>query len=353
MKFHHVSNRMVADSRIGALSGRRWLLTFLPLCLLTVSLAGASNSQPVSDNAQKAEEESESRITVALLQILPHGTDQDANLLKAEEYCRLAAAMHADIALLPEMWNIGYTKFDSDAPEDVKNWQEQAIARDSVYVEHFVQLARELEIAIAVSYLERWDGAPRNSVTLIDRKGNKLLTYAKVHTCDFGLMESACTPGESFDVCELETANGSLKVGMMICYDREAPESARILMLNGAELILTPNACRLRPIFIDQFKIRAFENAVGVAMANYPAPQHNGHSSAFDADGELIVEAGDEEGIYLAPFNLKKIREHRAKTIWGNAFRRPHRYAPLTSFEKEPVFERLNGFKQPFSAKER
>ena len=60
--------------------------------------------------------------------------------------------------------------------------------------------------------------------------------YAKVHTCDFGA-ERALTPGDGFYVTELDTACGLVRVGAMICYDREFPESARILMLKGAELI--------------------------------------------------------------------------------------------------------------------
>lgn len=55
----------------------------------------------------------------------------------------------------------------------------------------------------------------------------------------------------------------------MICYDREFPESARILMLKGAEIILVPNACDMKPGRINQLSTRAFENMVGLAMTNY------------------------------------------------------------------------------------
>ena len=108
------------------------------------------------------------------------------------------------------------------------------------------------------------------------------MTYAKVHTCDFS-MEAACTPGDDFYVCSLDTDKGDVKVGAMICFDREFPESARILMLKGAELILTPNSCLLDDGRVGQFRARAFENMVGVAMTNYAAPQCNGRSVAFDA----------------------------------------------------------------------
>src|SRR5439155_26269347 len=120
--------------------------------------------------------------------------------------------------------------------------------------------------------MERWPGAPRNSVSLIDQHGRIVLTYAKVHTCDFD-MESALTPGDDFYVGTLDTTEGLVKIGAMICYDREFPESARILMLKGAELIITPNACKLEANRLGQFRARAMENMVGLAMTNYAAPQ--------------------------------------------------------------------------------
>ena len=63
------------------------------------------------------------------------------------------------------------------------------------------------------------------------------MTYARMQTCDLDEPDASCTPGEDFPVCELDTKKGSVKVGAMICHDREFPEIARILMLKGAELI--------------------------------------------------------------------------------------------------------------------
>src|SRR5262249_6060136 len=150
--------------------------------------------------------------------------------------------------------------------------------------------------------------------------------------------------------CALETAEGEVKIGFMICYDREFPESARLLMLRGAELILTPNACTLDNHRIGQFKARAFENMVGVVMANYAAPQNNGHSVAFDAvaypvrDSDardtLIIAAGESEDVYLATFDLDSIRAYRECETWGNAYRRPRLYSPLTATEVQPPFVR-------------
>ncbi len=292
-------------------------------------------------------------VKVALLQMTGCGADREANLAKGEIFCRRARAGGADIALFPEMWSVGMTFFDPKQEGARERWQAQAISRDDSFITHFRNLARALKLAIAVTYLERWDGAPRNSVSLIDRYGETRLTYAKVHTCEFDV-ECALTPGDSFPVCTLDTEQGEVKVGFMICYDREFPESARILMLGGAELILTPNACTLDELRISQFKTRAVENMTGVAMTNYAAPQNNGHSVAFDAvaysvkEGEqdgaardtLIIEAGEAEDVYLASFDMDSIRAYREREAWGNAYRRPRLYQMLIDEEVQPPFIR-------------
>ena len=289
-----------------------------------------------------------STIRVALLQMVACADDQDANLAKGELFCRRAATMAADIALFPEMWNIGYTWYDAAREQERLRWQAQAISQDHPFVLHFRKLARELNMAIAITYLETWPGAPRNSVSIIDRHGEVVLTYAKVHTCDFD-MEASCTPGDDFHVTALDTAEGPVQVGAMICYDREFPESARILMLKGAELVLTPNACTLDDSRIGQFRARAFENMIGVAMTNYAVPQGNGHSMAFDAVAydengasldPLIAEAGRAERICLADFDMARIRAYRERETWANAFRKPRSYSLLTSEEVRRPFIR-------------
>jgi predicted amidohydrolase len=287
-------------------------------------------------------------LNVALLQMASASTDQAANLQKGETFCRRAKAQGADIALFPEMWNIGYSFYNSDKPGDQKRWENEAINQASPFFTHFQNLAAELEMAIAITYLEQWPGAPRNTISIIDRSGQIILTYAKIHTCDFD-KEIALTPGDDFYVSTLETTQGPVQVGAMICFDREFPESARLLMLKGAEIILTPNACELENNRLCQFRVRAFENMCGMAMANYARPQSNGHSTAHDgiafeeacgSRDTTIILAGEEEGIYLAPFDIERLRRFRQTEGWGNAYRKPSRYTALCSAQVNPPFVR-------------
>lgn len=285
---------------------------------------------------------------VALLQLLPTET-LEGNLQKGIEACKHAKAMGADLALFPEMWSNGYT-LDSSA-EELKR---KAVFHGDAFLTEFQHLAKTLNMAVAVTYLEQFNPLPRNTVTVFDRFGQEVFTYAKVHTCDFG-DEWKLTAGEDFYTADLDTKAGTVKIGAMICYDREFPESARILMLKGAEIILVPNACPLELNRLTQLRTRAFENMVGIATVNYPygKPDCNGHSVAFDgiAYGEirpgtvesrdtLLVEAGEQEGIYMADFPMDKIRAYRENEVWGNAYRHPQKYKLLVSEDIETPFIR-------------
>ena len=260
--------------------------------------------------------------------------------------CRKAKNMGADIALFPEMWSIGY-----EIPETVNELQSKTVSKNDTFIRSFSDLAKELQMAIGITFLEKYEPLPRNSICLFDRFGKELYTYAKVHICSFGY-EKDLMPGNDFYVSALDTEHGCVKIGSMICYDREFPESARILMLKGAELILVPNACPMEINRISQLRARAFENMVGVATVNYPKgkPDCNGHSTAFDgiaykidepySRDTLIIEAGEEEGIYIATFDIEELRKYRSREVHGNAYRQPAKYKILLSEEKQEPFIR-------------
>lgn len=285
------------------------------------------------------------KLKIALLQILPESSMEE-NCKKGLDYCRKAKMLGADIALFPEMWSIGY-----DMQRSINELKSSAITIESPFIESFRKLAEEIEMAIGITFLEQYEPLPRNTFCLIDKTGNIILTYAKVHTCVFG-DECKLTAGEDFRAAELRTSQGTIKVGAMICFDREFPESARILMLKGAEIILVPNAC---PIGINRFaqlRSRAYENMVAVAMSNYPKGLFdcNGRSCVFDGiayDSEagerdmLVVQAKEhEEGIFMAELPIDKLREYRNTEVLGNAYRHPSKYIQLVENHIEEPFIR-------------
>lgn len=280
--------------------------------------------------------------TVAMLQLAP-SDDPNENLATGLARCREAKSLGADLAVFPELWNIGAASCPLD-PAGREAWTAAAIHPQSDFFRAFAALARELELNIALTYLEAHAPKPRNSVSIIDRQGEVALHYSKVFICNFGEEELLkpnpspgdigcdvnCSPGDSFPVCSLRGSDGAVRVGAMICADREFPEPAARLMCNGAELIVIPNACTWDGIRTTGLKTRAFENLVGVAMANYPEPAANGQSQAYTCvpwkDGcereMLLAQAGSGEQILLAAFDLDEIRAFRQTESWRMQYQR-------------------------------
>ena len=236
-------------------------------------------------------------IKIAFLQLLPSECVEE-NMEKGIHYCKEARKLGADIALFPEMWSCGY-----HIPHDLKKLNELAIPTDGEFVTCYAELAKEL------------DGEADD--------------------------ESVLCAGDEFIVAELDTAKGKLKVGSMICYDREFPESARILMLKGAELVLVPNACPMEINRLSQLRGRAYENMFAIATCNYPAPHLdcNGHSTLFDGVVYLpklsgsrdtcILETDESEGLFLAELDIDMLREFQKREHQNLGNRRPELYGML------------------------
>lgn len=264
---------------------------------------------------------------VAILQ-LNAINNSDESLIKGIEACKKAKKLGADIAVFPEMWNIGYEMPNNN----INIWLQKAISENDDYLLRFKKLAEEINMAIAITFLEKTDDLPQNSIIIYDRFGNKVLKYSKVHTVDFK-MEKYTKPGTDFYVSELDYEGGKVKLGSMICFDRDFPESARILMLKGAEIILVPNACFMSKIRLEQLKVRAYENMVGIITVNYST--NGGKSSAFspivrdknknEVNSEILV-MNEKENIQIVKFNINEIRNYRKRETLGDAYRKPSLY---------------------------
>lgn len=287
---------------------------------------------------------------VALLQL--NTTDSiENNMLKGIKYCKKAKA---DIAVFPEMWNTGYEMLfegdlkdqDSISQEKIDKWNSKAIENDDEFISQYIDLAKELEMAIAITYLEKTEQKPKNTVIIINRNGNIVSKYSKVHTVD-SKMEEYTEPGLEFKTCDLDYGRGKVKLGTMICFDRDFPESARILMLQGSEIILVPNACYMSKIRLEQLKVRAYENMLGIVTVNYA--NHGGKSSAYnpivrninkhELNSEMLV-MNEKEDIKIVQFNMSEIREYRSRETLGDAYRKPYAYKQLIEDNVQEPFIR-------------
>jgi predicted amidohydrolase len=151
----------------------------------------------------------------------------------------------AEIVVFPEMYSNGYARFDSKDAVASELWRTGAHRADGDFISKFREAPKAHQIHVVATFLEAADPKPFNSAVLIDPMGDTVLHHRKVHICDFDSPECACAPGSQFEVSEIETTAGLVRVGLMICMDREYPESARLLSRAGAEIALVPNCCNL------------------------------------------------------------------------------------------------------------
>ena len=242
------------------------------------------------------------------------------------EKMREAAENGADLLLLPEVFITGY---------ELPMSNEEALPEDSPYLRQICAAARRLHLGVVATAITKGSKKPRNTAYVVDKNGAVLLKYSKVHTCDFA-DEVCLESGEGFSVCDFY----GVRLGLMICYDREYPESARVLMLKGAEIILVPNDCGAMKPRLCALSTRAYENMVGIAMAN-PNGENAGNSCAFSpicwdengncVDNTLLLADERTEGLFYAEFDMDAIRTWREHEMMGNTFRKVKAYDALLS----------------------
>ena len=269
----------------------------------------------------------------AVLQMRSRHRDIQNNLSIVIQKMEEAKRSNADILLLPECFITGY---------DLSIGNDDALTPDDL--KPLCEKARESQIGVVATAITQGTEKTQNAAFVIDKNGDILMQYAKVHTCDFA-DEKALEPGNEFKVCDFS----GVKLGIMICYDREYPESARILMLKGAEIILVPNDCESMKPRVQALSTRAYENMCGVAMAN-PGGRNAGNSCAFspicwDENGEcidntLLLADAETEGLFYAEFDMESLRSYREREMLGNTFRKVKAYAPLLDEKVEYPFVR-------------
>jgi predicted amidohydrolase len=233
-----------------------------------------------------------------------------------------AADNGAKILLLPEMYLSGYNIGPQAALA-------QALTQGSLTPAQTI--AKTHGIALVFGYPERVDGQVANAAAMIGPDGSLLLNYRKTHL--FGDLDRQMfkAVGDRLSVVEF---NG-YRIGLLICYDIEFPEPARILALAGADMLLIPTA-QMQP-YTQVAKLliptRAYENQLYVAYANHSGADDGldyvGLSSICGPDGAVLAAAGNGEELIYATADkshLDKVRE--VDPLIHD--RRPELYAPIS-----------------------
>jgi N-carbamoylputrescine amidase len=281
-----------------------------------------------------------SRVTVAATQ-MACGPDREANLARAEALVERAARQGARIVLLQELFETRYfcqveePAFFALATEVDRN---PAVAR-------LTRLARRLELVLPVSFFERRNQVHYNSVAVIDADGSLLGRYRKTHIPGGPGYEEKYyfTPGDTgFRVWHTRYA----RVGIGICWDQWFPETARSLVLMGAELLLFPTAIGSEPAnpaydsrehwqlcmrghaAANMVPVLA-SNRIGTEAFGLSAITFYGSSFITDHRGRVLAEADRAaEAVVTAELDLTAAAAERK--AWGLfRDRRPETYGAL------------------------
>ena len=227
-----------------------------------------------------------------------------------------AASEGAALVLFPESFSNGHA-WDGDRAA----WLAGAESlEDGPIASAYAEAAVRSGIHVAGTLLERSAGRLYNAAAIWGSGGDVLLHQRKRHICFFDAPEDALTAGEGSPAADLQTPEGPVRVGMMICMDREYPGPAADLAQAGAEIILVPNACPLvedaevGDVRVAGVRGLAFGHAVAVAVANYPeGGAGDGRSFCVDARGHLVAMAGPGEEMLMADIDLGALRDRRRR----------------------------------------
>lgn len=282
-------------------------------------------------------------LRVALCQIETRQWDLEGNTARTLDALREAAELSADLAITPECVLHGYG-FDGVADLSASA-RAAAEPLDGPRVRSVRALARERGIEVVLGFAELGaDGEIHNSAALIDRQGEIVFVYRKVHCRDFEAAGRGgpFTPGDAFHASARSYPGGAqCTLGCMICFDREVVESTRCLRALGAELIACPLATDTTDLLQHEncadnemvTRVRAAENEVFIVVVNH-AGRFNGGSFAVGPGGEALHQMGPDPGVCVLDLPIGAVRTllHARPRGWmGWGYRRPEVYAHYLS----------------------
>lgn len=276
------------------------------------------------------------QISVAALQ-LAFSDDIEANIANVSRLVREAAGKGAQVILPPELFEGEYFCRVED---------EGLFANARPTAEHravlaMQDLAAELKVWIPTSFFEADGPHHYNSLAMVNPDGKVAGVYRKSHIPDGPGYEEKFyfRPGNTgFKVWD----GPSAKLGVGVCWDQWYPETARAMMLMGAEILFYPTAIGSEPHDegLDTARLwrramvgHAVSNVVPVVAANRVGTEHGqtfyGTSFITDERGDILAELGrEEEGVITATLDLDRVKRHRAAFGFFRD-RRPELYGRL------------------------
>lgn len=290
-------------------------------------------------------------VTIATIQ-MKCSTNVQENIKKAEQMVRQAADKGANVILLPELFERQY--FCQERRYEYYDFAKSTLENDAV--KHFLDVAKELQVVLPISFYEKAGNRLYNSIAVIDADGTLLGVYRKTHIPDDHYYQEKfyfCPGDTGFKVWDTKYG----KIGIGICWDQWFPETARSLAVLGAEMILYPTAigsepileCDSMPHWRRCMQGHAGSNLLPIAAANRigeetvtPCEENGNQSSSLvfygssfitDETGAIVADGcRDKEEILTATFDLDEVAKNRLS--WGIfRDRRPECYQGITCIQ--------------------
>jgi predicted amidohydrolase len=249
------------------------------------------------------------RVNVALAQICPETANIAANLDKIAGCLHQAAAQGAQLVVFPELALSGYACGD--------RFFEVAEPVPGPSTHRIIEMARELDLHVVYGMPERGlPGVLYNTAVLVGPAGH-IGTWRK-HTLP-GHATDLAGPGAFPDRRYFRTGRRSPvfptplgRLGLMVCYDLFFPEIARLLTIQGADLLvgISGSPAFERPIFETMVKARAMENAVWIAYCNMAGTEGGVDywgGSRIIAPGNCETKVPGEPTVCQAPYDVEAL----------------------------------------------
>lgn len=283
-----------------------------------------------------------STLRIGMCQVYTEEWEVEANIKRTLEAIDTAVEEGAEIAVTPECVFHAYPFDDTHGKSEEFRERLFSIAEtlDGENLQLFKDKAKARNIYIMVGFVEKGEnGSIHNTAALISPAGEYVYVYRKVHCRHFEsiLHWGYFTQGDDFYVEELRFGDRNYKVGAMICFDREIPETLRCLRALGAEIVLCPLATNTSEM--TRYKnrsdnesitrIRATSNEQFIVVVNH-AGRFNGGSFIVGPMGELHCQMTDEPGVltYDVPVGIISQKFHNEPLSWmGWGYRRPEIYS--------------------------
>ena len=266
---------------------------------------------------------------VALIQ--QHATrDKASNVARGLAALETAARNGAELACFAEL---AFEWFYPQVPADT-TYRDLAEPLDGPTVTAFQKKARELGIVTVINLYERDGQHTYDSSPVIDADGRLLGVTRMIHITDYPCFheQGYYTPGDK-GAPVFKTRAGA--IGVAICYDRHFPEFMRALALNGADVVIVPQAGAVdewpEGLFEAEMRVAAFQNGYFTALCNRVGKEEKldfaGESFVCGPDGDVVARAPKSaDAILYADLDLAALERSNARRLFLK-HRRPQLYA--------------------------